>query len=560
MELLPAESELEAMELAPKLAIAIGELSDGEDPRDGDEDLDALPPPPPALAGAGAGDLTAPPPRRTEVVPSLLGVAAEKLAHVVKATNAPPQTPVVVSVASNRGRLLGAAGLSAAEREARSRFVARTRGEEALAAEHALVDRSAPGMVVARTTLAAAVALRAYAQEKPWFPGDGGPTDRQLFDGFGLSAITFDRGTREEWKPYYRTMLATALRDLERVIPSLDLTGLRVHFGESPMHDRALALHDPRHRTIYLPLATSAGTIAHEVAHDIDWQAARTRYAVRGDYATDLAVRGARGGRLAASMRGLTAASPSESAGGAAGPPRSTRPTEVFARGMDWFVAVSLAREGRTDGYLSSVQDDLLTGYVTVTPPDVTGGAGSALVGVLDDVAPPTPAVRDWFLTRYGRQRALTPYDLVRRVLEAPLQSDAPNDSSSVLTLARLVRPVVDARDEVLAIVDAGSCRPGEPHDSERITAARRELVEVAARARATGIMRERGSIIAAPETWRWAAVAPYTGTQPFLFDDELRKALVGELAARAGALDAFDLPHESSARAGGYSCSAVGS
>lgn len=530
MEPLPDASELEAMELAPKLAARIADLG-----AEGSQDKGEEP---------SAEDH------------SLLGRAAWRLAQIARATHAPPQTPVVVSLASNRGQLLGSSELSAAERRARERFVERTTNEEELAAQHALVERAAPGESVARTTLVAAVALRAYAQETPWFQGDGGPTARQLFDTYGLASVTFDPGTREEWKPYYMTMLATALRDLERVVPSLDLTGLRVRFGESPMHDLALALHDPRQRTIYLPLATGAGTIAHEIAHDIDWQAARTRYAVRGDYATDLAVRDTRRSRLAASMRGLRAASPVVAEDGLAGSARSARPTEVFARGLDWFVAVSLAHQGRTDGYLSSVQDDLLTGYVTVTPPDVTGQAGSALVGVLDDVAPPEPAVRDWFLTRYGPQRSLTPYDLVRRVLEAPLDSEPAADSGSALTLERLVRPVARARDEVLALVDAGSCRPGEAHDDQKVVEARRQLVEFAAKARATGIMRERGSVIAAPETWRWAAVAPYTATQPFLFDDALRNALVGELAARSGALDDFEpVDHDTPVRSGVYGC-----
>lgn len=528
---LPQASELEAMELAPRLASRIARL--GND--DGHEESDAS----------------------SYASPSLLGAAVWRLAQVAHATDAPPQTPVVVSLASSRGQLLGSAALSPVERKARARFVERTSNEEELAAEYALVEHAAPGESVARTTLSVAVALRAYAQETPWFVGDGGPTPRQLYDTYGLASVSFDSGTREAWKPYYLTMLASALDDLERVVPSLDLTGLHVRFGETPMHDLALALHDPRQRTIYLPPATSAGTIAHEIAHDIDWQAARTRYAVRGDYATDLAVRDTRLSRLAASMRGLRAASTIAAEDGLAGPPRSARPTEIFARGLDWFVAVSLAHEGRTDGYLSSVQDELLTGYVTVTPPDVTGQAGAALVGVLDDVAPPGPDLRDWFLTRYGPQRSLTPYDLVRRVLEAPLDGEPAADTASVETLERLVRPVARARDDVLALVDAGSCRPGEARDDREIVAARRRLVEVAAKARATGIMRERGSVIAAPETWRWAAVAPYTATQPFLFDDALRNALVGEVAARAEALDQFEPSDDENPLGGMYACSA---
>lgn len=532
MGTLPHESELEAMELAPHLAERIAQL--GNDGPSGEAD---------AASGANS---------------SLLGAAAWRLAQVAHATDAPPQTPIVVSLASNRGQILGTSHLSRAERRARARFVERTTNEEELAAEHALVQSVAPGESVARTTLVAAVALRSYAQETPWVQGDGGPTPRELLDRYGIASVTFDKGTREAWKPYYLTMLATALRDLERVVPSLDLTGLHVRFGESPMHDLALALHDPRQRTIYLPLATGAGTIAHEIAHDIDWQAARTRYAVRGDYATDLALRDKRRSRLAASMRGLRAASDIAAEDGLAGSARSARPTEVFARGFDWFVAVSLAHEGRTNGYLSSVQDDLLTGYVTVTPPDVTGQAGSALVGVLDDVAPPGPGLRDWFLTRYGPQRSLTPYDLVRRVLEAPLDGDSTQDAGTVETLERLVRPVARARDDVLALVDEGSCRPGEARDDREIVEARRHLVEYAARARATGIMRERGSVIAAPETWRWAAVAPYTATQPFLFDDALRNALMGEVAARAEALGRFQSSDDTPIGSGIYACSAA--
>jgi hypothetical protein len=55
-----------------------------------------------------------------------------------------------------------------------------------------------------------------------------------------------------------------------------DVTGLHVRFGESPLKARALAMHDPVTRTVFLPVASSAGVIAHELAHDLDWQAART--------------------------------------------------------------------------------------------------------------------------------------------------------------------------------------------------------------------------------------------------------------------------------------------
>jgi hypothetical protein len=533
MERLSAAGELEAMELTPRLLRELGDLAERQASDDG--------------------------PRAVEMEhsPFLDRAAAVRLAEVERLTNAPPMAPVVVSLAKYRGRVAGAAGLSPLERAARERFVTRARGEEGLVAERGIIAESAPGISVARATLAAAVALRAYSQERPWLPGDGGPTTRELTDRFGLAAITFDPDVPEWWKPYYRSMLAASVRDIRRVIPALDLAGLRIHFGESPMRGAALALHEPRQRTIYLPLATGAGTIAHELAHDIDWQTARARYAVRGAYATDRVLGDERGGRLAASLRGLAAASKGGAAYGDAAQPLSARPTEVFARGLDWFVAVSLAREERTNGYLSSVQDDLLTGYVTVTPPDVTGGAGSALVSILDDVAPAAPVVREWFLTRYGAGRALTPYDLVRRVLEAPLDSAA---ADTPATLTQLVAPVIDARAAALALIDAGSCRPGSGgHEDERMARARRRLVDLTARARASGLMRDRGTVLAAQDAWRWAALAPYAGSQPLLLGGPLHPTFVEEMAQGARALDVLDTPDDESSIVG-QGCVGTGS
>lgn len=505
MERLPPDVELEAMQLTPELHDELRKASDGSS-KDNESDSSA----------------------------SLLGIAAGPLERLALGRARPPETPVVVAMWTHRDDLLHAPGDESDARPARMRFLYRSRGEESFAAERALVAQQAPGIAVARTTLAAAVALRAYAQETPWYPGDPAPTDAQLTDRYGLTALTFDNSVPAAWRPYYRSMLGSALADLDRVLPSLDLTGLRIHFGENPLKGVALALHDPVHRIIYLPSATSAGTIAHEIAHDLDWQAAERRYAVRGDYATDRAVRDSRGGQLAASLRGLSAASLA-----AVDPDDrdalSMRPTEVFARSVDWFVAVSLAREGRMNGYLSSVQDDLFTGYVTVTPPDVTGEAGSALVSVLDDVAPPSRSTRDWYLTRYGPGRVLTPYDLVRRVLEVPLDTTGIDSTTS---LAALVAPVRGVRDSVIAIVDGGRCGNATGDREQQLTAARRRLVELAARSRASGIMRERGTALAAEDAWRWAMLAPYGAARGEVSGAMLGGSIESALADRGSQID----------------------
>src|SRR5690606_3040550 len=149
-------------------------------------------------------------------------------------------------------------------------------------------------------------------------------------------------------------------------------------------------------RTVYLPPETAAGAIAHEFAHDLDWQVAAKLSGRRGEYVTDVAVREARG-TLAARMADLTTATlaPPQPDEPARMPPR---PTEVFARSVDWYVAASLARLGRTNGYLTAVQDEVLTGYASSLPPDAAGEAAEAMMATLDEMSSLSPEMRDWFL------------------------------------------------------------------------------------------------------------------------------------------------------------------
>lgn len=465
--------------------------------------------------------------------------AARALAAGAALYDAPPQTPVAVSIRTYGRRLTD-------PDPATARFFENAVNEERLAAEYALLsaERADPGMAPRLALLSAAVGLRAYGQERPWFPGFGGPTSRDLEDRHGLVSVVFPEDVPAHWRPYYRRLLEIALTDLRRVLPSLDLRGMKVEFAPREGSPGTLAVHDPRTRTVYIPAATGAGTIAHEIAHDIDWQMALRRYKVRGDYGTDRAVRLA-DEQVARVLRGLTTASladlPTTSAG------HATRPAEVFARSVDWFVAMALAREGRVNGYLSSVQDDVLTGYGTVTAPDVTGTAGEALVTLLDEVAPVYPETRRWFLGSYGRLRAPTAYDLARRLVEAPLepageQAEAaekladeglpdeglpdqrlpgdplpgdtlaqdpgsylqaqPRPARLSLALARLDRLEV-ARDDVLALVDSG-CR-AVAYDSG-VAAARRRLVRLVTEARARGVALDAAMALGGREASDWMA------------------------------------------------------
>jgi hypothetical protein len=496
MAALPPDAERAALELAPRLAAGIRALG-------------------PRLAAGGL----APQPRAGAA--SLLSPAtAGRLVELADSLDAPPQTPVVVAVDVNRRELLDAPGLGAAQRRANARFVEGAWNEERLAAEYALLGPrgGTAGIAPALATLWAAAALRAYGQEEVWFPGFPGPSNRELEDRYGLASVRFDADVPAAWRPYYRRMLDHAIADMQRVLPSLDLRGLRVHFGSPPGRPATLALHDPATRTVYLPPRSSAGTIAHEIAHDIDWQLALRRYRVRGDYGSDRAAR-YDGDRLAISLRDMSsglllAPGPSERVH------HSRRPAEIFARGVDWFVVVSLAREGRTNGHLSSVQDAVLTGYGTVTPPDVTGAAGAALVRVLDDVAPVYPVTRQWFLESFGRSRDLNAYDLLRKVLEAGPTPDLPLARSATRRPTSPAGPQTfealrQARDAAFGSIDGWICRaPTAPYDPS-FEAARRGLVGLAAAARARGLGLDRAEEVAGAAGRRWLNRAYYGAPWP---------------------------------------------
>jgi len=391
----------------------------------------------------------------------------------------PPQAPVVVAFASSRRSLLKEGGLGGAERERRARLVAGARNEETLAAAYAQLG-DAPGTNPALAALWAASALRPYAQERVWFPGFGGPTAQELRAGYGVRAVTFDAAVPEAWRPYFRRMLANAAEDLRRVLPAIDLTGLRVHFSERPMGDHALALHDPRTRTIYLPVTTGAGAIAHELAHDLDWQVAERDYNRRGDYSTDEAVRGQRG-QMANTLRALTSATlVAPTAENRYQAPHAQRPTEVFASSVDWYVAAALAREGRANGYLTSVQDELLTGYAAVSTPDVQGEAGDATMAVLAQMTALPPVTRDWYLHRYGLGRTPTSLDLMRRVLDVATPSGSVPFAAGHGALRGLASPVLPRCTSV-----AG--------DEDARTAANRQVAVLAAESLARREVTRRG-------------------------------------------------------------------
>jgi hypothetical protein len=323
----------------------------------------------------------------------------------------------------------------------------------------------------ALAVLASAVALRPFAQEAPWFAGNGGPSAADVASEFGLARIDFARTVRAEWRPYYLRQLRVALRDMQTVFPAASFAGLRIAFGTAPLPDSALAMHDPRTRTLELTIGGSGGTLAHELAHDIDWQTARRLFVSAGGYSTDRAMHERRGA-LASSVLGMSRARaiPPTKGDGAAAP--IDRPTELFARGTDWFTATALAMRGRSNGFLSAVQDAALPGYAAGAP--TIGEAGvESLLSALDQMTFVPDSASDAFRAAWADAAAIDPSLVLRRVFAAPVSFRA----------MAIANPFDKLPAPPLAVCMSDDSPEGK---------AREQLVELAVEARARGIAARR--------------------------------------------------------------------
>lgn len=433
-----------------------------------------------ASGEAGAGSYAARSPgerRRTEAL-------ASRMATIAARRDLPPVAPITIAVRGYAALLTGGA---ADDWPARARFVRRASNEETLAAEYALLSvRVGPDVAAADAAiLTSAVGLRPFAQDQARVPGDPGPTVRDLQARLGI-AVTHDSSARAAWRPFLHRALETAVVDMKRVFPGFDPRGLRVHFGRSPLGDRALAMHDPVRRTIWFPPASSSGVMAHEFAHDLDWQAARREFGGTGWYRTDHALRRS-SDRLAGALRLMAGALRTDTVASRGGSGRSgngsDRPTEIMARNVDWFVSAQLAREGRINGHLSAAQDPVLTGFASAVTPEAAHDGGAATLVALDGLTTVPDAARDWFTSLYGADRKVTVHEAVRRVLEAPLRrvNLAPRGSGPAWEWT--VGPVASPAAWT-CLVDGFAARGNDP-------AAVRAVVQYAAESRARGVIRQ---------------------------------------------------------------------
>ena len=498
--------------------------------RDAVADLPALVAQITGIREAADQDSTPDLPRRGDGLPS-------RMASVAAGRDLPPLAPVMVAVRSYSALLRSGDGFT--ERVSKIRFVQRASNEETLAAEYALLtSRSArPVPEADAAVLTAGVAMRPFAQERAWIQGDAAPTTRDLQSRFGVT-VTYDATTHAAWRPYFQRTLETAIADMRRVLPGFDSRGLTVHFGTSPLGDRALALHDPTRRIIYFPPTSHSGVMAHEFAHDLDWQAARREYGGTGWYRTDHALRQPVD-LLAGALRQMASASRDSSVGRMTG---NARPTEVLARNVDWFVSASLAREGRVNGHLSAAQDPVLTGYASAITPEAARSGGSATLRALAGLTTIPTATRSWFSDLYGADRRMTVHEAVRRVLEAPI-GRLSVDSKTVSTW----RP--GELGFSLASRPSWACLADEfAGDSEDANAVR-AVIQYAAESRARGVIRQWADFArrrpdASPSRLRALTGVPWDPSIAQQTIQEVRDAiLVSALERRDEAGDRIPVP-----------------
>jgi hypothetical protein len=164
----------------------------------------------------------------------------------------------------------------------------------------------------------------------------------------------------------------------------------------------------------------------------------------------------------------------------------ATRPTEVLARNVDWFVSASLAREGRVNGHLSAAQDPVLTGYASAITPEAARDGGSATLRALDGLTFVPELNRSWFSELFGEDRRLGAHEVVRRVLEAPLER--PNSThefkawdSAPAAMTFKLTPRHDAWPCLVERFAGSSEQAGTLH----------ALMQYAAESRARGIVRQ---------------------------------------------------------------------
>lgn len=199
------------------------------------------------------------------------------------------------------------------------------------------------------------------------------------------------------------------------------------------------------------------------------------------------------------------------------------RPAEVFARSADWFVASALALDGRSNGFLTAVQDAMLPGYAA-GPPVAIGAAGAvSLLLAIEQMTYVPDSARASFEASWSDPSVVDPVVMVRRVLETPVswRGLAPRVGHAVVALPAEGVP---------------ACLPASSPEAR----ARERLLMLAIDAHARGAALRRARFYGRNPHAGWAQAL--LGTPPWRGDlDEnllqgLRASVLAELASQSSA------------------------
>lgn len=444
----------------------------------------------------------------------------------------PPRSAIVVSIGAVGATLPDS--LPEAALNAWSVFVSDATTEESLAIRAADLSASYPALrgPVGRSILNAAIALRPDAQEEVWFPGMAAPTPQDILRTHGVK-VTADEEVPADWTPFVLLSLDGALQDLRLIVPKLNLSGLEIAISSESAVLDALASHSPRTRVIDLPVSTGLGTIAHEIAHDLDWQTARRARSNARTYASESeALRGRPKFRAAVATLTPAAAGPWRPSGAANASP-STRPAEVVARTFDWFVATRLAARGLWNGSLSAGQDEILTGHGSIQPPGSSVAYGAAAVEVMRPLAILPDREVEAFLMQYGPSRGARAVPLLDAYLGRieGVGKVTPRRSVAEGGLAEFGE-IFAARDRMLEEMGRQECVGGPALVSTQVIPAYARLIEQAAAARGRGLALRMAETIAGDLGRAWMSNRLYGPLWPAVEMDASLTEALEEIAA----------------------------
>lgn len=207
------------------------------------------------------------------------------------------------------------------------------------------------------------------------------------------------------------------------------------------------------------------------------------------------------------------------------------RPAEVFARAVEWLVPAALARDGRTNGFLSSVQDELLTGGGSVLPADVSLGSIAALSDLLDEMpSPDARAAAAGIRARFAGTSEWTPARVIRLVMETPLPTMRP---SGDLERWAFLDPVGSLETSLPA-----RALPCAEKNARRAPQWRDDLVRAAVDARIRGSVRSRArrSAMSTGSVARFLGLeGPWNDSTAETFVERAREAMLGRIYDRVG-------------------------